>query len=275
MKIISWNINGLRAIWKKGFSGWLKNCGVDIVCLQEIKAREKDISAIKKGISEMLDNDSETTKNDSETTTIDSETTFSESIFSFAEKPGYSGVAVLSKIKPIKYEKKIGLSRFDSEGRIIISEFPNFALLNLYLPHGGRQKENLGYKLNVYKFLLDYLKKQKNKNIILIGDFNIAHTDLDLDRPKQNKNNIMFTPEEKHQIDDIVKLGFTDTFRMFHKNGGHYTWWPYFANARERNLGWRIDYCFVSRPLVPRVKNAFILPKVTGSDHCPIGIEIF
>jgi len=249
MKIISWNVNGIRAVYKRNFLGWLQKTNADIVCLQETKAQP-----------EQLTHDLIKPKN-------------YYSYFNSAVKKGYAGVAVYTKKEPLKVENKIGMKRFDIEGRMLKLEYPGFVLINLYLPHGGREKENLGYKLEVYVHLLDYLEKIKNK-IILIGDFNIAHEKIDLARPEQNKNNIMFTPEERKQIDKIIELGFTDTFRKFHKQGGHYTWWPYYANARQRNLGWRIDYVFTSKTLTPKLKKAFILSKVIGSDHCPLGIEI-
>ena len=183
-------------------------------------------------------------------------------------------MVIYTKQKLKKAEYRLGLKRFDEEGRIIVLTHMDFSLISVYLPHGGRSKENLGYKLEVYKFLVNYLKKLKDKKVIIIGDFNVAHQEIDLTRPKQNKDNIMFTPEERAQLDKIVNLGFADTFRMFHQEGEYYTWWPYFANARARNLGWRIDYCFTSKSLAPKVKKAFILPDVFGSDHCPIGLEI-
>ncbi len=142
------------------------------------------------------------------------------------------------------------------------------------MPHGGRQKENMGYKLKAFKILRKYLKNLKNKKIILAGDFNITHKEIDLARPKENKENTMFTRAERKQIEKIIKLGFFDTFRIFNKEEGNFTWWPYFFDARERNLGWRIDYIFVSQPLVRNLKNTFILKAVKGSDHCPIGIEL-
>lgn len=248
MKIISWNVNGLRAVYKRNFLDWLKNIDADIICLQEIKLQKNN-----------LPDDLANIKN-------------YNSYFNFAEKKGYSGVAVYSKQKSLKAEYKLGIKRFDNEGRMIKLEFPRFILINIYIPHGGRQKEKLDYKLDVYKYFLKYLKKIKNKKIILVGDFNIAHREIDLARPKQNQNNIMFTPEERKQIDKMIDFGFIDSFRKLNKEGGHYTWWPYFANARERNLGWRIDYAFVSKRL--KLKDAFILEKVKGSDHCPVGIEL-
>ena len=251
MKIVSWNVNGLRAIYKKGFWEWFEKIKADIVCLQETKIQEEQLSF-----------DLVRLKNYS-------------SFFNSASKKGYSGVGVFSKRNPLVVKRKLGLKRFDDEGRFLELQYPEFTLINLYLPHGGRQKENLAYKLKVYQFLFKYLQKMNKQKLILIGDFNIAHQEIDLARPKQNKNNIMFTPKEREQIDRLIDLGFTDSFRKFYKEGGHYTWWPYLANARQRNLGWRIDYAFVSKRLTPNLKKSFILSQVKGSDHCPIGIEIF
>jgi len=250
MKIISWNVNGIRAVYRKNFFKWMRKTNPDILCLQEIKAQKEQIpeELVKpKGYY---------------------------AYFNFAERKGYSGVAIYTRRKPLKIEYKLGLKRFDQEGRILKLKYPDFTLINVYLPHGGRQKENLGYKLEVYNYLFRYLKNVRSKNIILIGDFNIAHQDIDLARPRQNQNNIMFTPEERQQIDKIINLGFLDSFREFHKEGSHYTWWPYMAKARQRNLGWRIDYTFISKELTQKLKDAFILPEIMGSDHCPIGIEI-
>ena len=250
MTVISWNVNGIRAIYKKGFLSWLTKTKADIVCLQEIKAQPEQLPA------DLVRPDNY------------------HLYFNSAIKKGYAGVAIYTKEKPLKIEQEIGMKRFDQEGRMLKLEYPDFILINLYLPHGGRGKENLDYKLAVYHHLLDYLEKIKNKKLILAGDFNIAHQEIDLARPKQNRNNIMFTLDERKQIDKLIGLGFVDTFRKFHCQGGHYTWWPYFVNARERNLGWRIDYIFVSKLLALKLKRAFILSKVTGSDHCPVGAEI-
>ncbi len=250
MKILSWNVNGIRAAYKKDFSKWLTRIKADVICLQEIKAQSEQIpkDLIKpRGY---------------------------HSYFNFAEKKGYSGVAVYTKKEPLSVKNNIGFKRFDKEGRILKLQFPDFLLINLYLPYGARDKRNLGYKLKSYDYLISYLKKVKNRKIILIGDFNIAHQEIDLARPKDNRNNIMFTAEERKQIDRMIDLGFTDIFRKFNKQGGNYTWWSHRFNARERNLGWRLDYIFTSKSLTPKIKNAFILNKVTGSDHCPVGIEI-
>lgn len=250
MKILSWNVNGLRAVAKKGFFDWVKKTNSDIVCLQETKAQEKDLT------SNLLNPQGYT------------------AFFNSAVKKGYSGVAVYTKQKPLRVKKKLGMKRFDEEGRFLELQYPGFILINFYLPHGGRNKENLAYKLKVYQKIFKYLEKMKKQKLILVGDFNIAHEEIDLARPKQNKNNIMFTIEERKQLDKLLSLGFIDSFRKFHQDGGHYTWWPYFANARQRNLGWRIDYAFVSKNLTNKIKDAFILSKVKGSDHCPIGIEV-
>jgi exodeoxyribonuclease-3 len=250
MKILSWNVNGLRSVNKKGFLNWLNKSNPDILCLQEIKSQKDDLNS----------------------NLINPQDYFS--FFNSAFKKGYSGVLVYSRIKPKEIKDKLEFKQFDQEGRFLELKYPDFTLINLYLPHGGRGKEKLPYKLEVYRHLLKYLEKRKKEKLILTGDFNIAHQEIDLARPKQNKNNVMFTSEEREQIDDLLGLGFVDTFRLFDKDGGHYSWWPYFANARQRNLGWRLDYTFVNNILIKKVKNAFLLPGVQGSDHCPVGLEI-
>lgn len=250
MKIISWNINGIRAAYRNNFLTWFKRTKADIYCLQEIKAKEKDIPDKLKNITNYY------------------------TYFSFAKKKGYSGVAVFTKQKPISVKTNLGIKKFDQEGRFLQLNFLNFILINIYMPQGDRTKKNIPYKLNTYKKLITYLNKIKNKPVILIGDFNIAHTEIDLARPKDNKNNTMFTPTERQQIDKIINLGFIDSLRQFNKKGGNYTWWPYYYNARQRNLGWRIDYCFLTKKLKNKLKKAFILKNTKGSDHCPIGIEL-
>ncbi|MFZ5365981.1 MAG: exodeoxyribonuclease III [Patescibacteria group bacterium] len=251
MKIISWNVNGIRATLKSGAFEQLEPFRFDILCLQEIKTQTFQLQPSLLDSSQFLNY---------------------HVYFNSAEKKGYSGVAVYSKQKPLLVEYKLGLERFDEEGRMLKLQYSDFILINLYLPHGGRQKENLDYKLKVYDHLLKCLEKIKNKKILLIGDFNVAHQEIDLAKPEENKNNIMFTPEERKQIDRLIKLGFTDTFRKFHKEGGFYTWWLY--QLRERNIGWRIDYAFTSKSLTPKVRDVFILKEIRGSDHCPIGLTI-
>lgn len=249
MKIISWNVNGLRGIYKRNFLGNFKETNADFFCLQETKAQVNQLPAelIKpKGYY---------------------------SHFNSAVRKGYGGVAIYTKKKPLKINSKIGLKRFDEEGRFLELDYSKFILINVYLPHGGRDKSGLSYKLKAYNYFIRYLKSKINKKIILLGDFNIAHEEIDLARPKQNQNNIMFTPKERSQIDRLIKMGLSDSFRLFNKKGGHYTWWPYFANARKRNLGWRIDYIFVSKDLIANLKRATILNKIIGSDHCPVGLD--
>ena len=249
MKIISWNVNGLRSVFKKGFWNWLEKEDADIICLQEIKIDKEKLfpNFINRKGYHLYTNT--------------------------ALKKGYSGVLAYTKLKPLSVKVILGLTRFDEEGRIMELKYPDFTLINLYIPHGGRGKENLDYKLSVYKSFLKKLKHGLKKTIV-VGDFNIAHNEIDLERPNQNRNNIMFTNIERQQITDLTNLGFVDTFRKLHgEKGGNYTWWPYMRNARQRNLGWRIDYCFVSKDLVPKIKNAFMLPSVMGSDHCPVGIK--
>ena len=249
MKIISWNVNGLRSVYQKGTLK-IDQMEADILCLQEIKASKEQLSpelVSPKGYY---------------------------SYFNPAKKKGYAGTAVYSRQKPLSGEEKAGFKEFDDEGRFLKLDYPQFSLINLYLPHGGRQKEKLAYKLAAYDYLLNYLQKFKEKKVILTGDFNIAHEEIDLARPKENKNNIMFTPEERARINRLVGSGFIDSFRKFYPDKRDaYTWWPYFANARARNLGWRIDYVFVTQKLAVKLKNAFILSEVKGSDHCPVGVE--
>ena len=249
MKILSWNVNGLRSVYNNGFSEWLKMSNADVVCIQEVKAQPSQVPG-------------------------DLFTTHSYAIHvNCGKKKGYSGVAVYTRQPPLSIDNKLGLERFDEEGRMIQLQYKDLLLICLYMPHGGRTKENLPYKFEAYKRVLDHAEKIKNSNVILAGDFNIAHHDVDLARPKQNRSNVMFTRDERELIDALLSLGFTDSFRNFHEDANSYTWWPYMANARGRNLGWRIDYIFTSKSLTPQLKNAFILNDVTGSDHCPVGIE--
>ena len=250
MKILSWNVNGLRSVYRNGFLQWLKEADAEFYCLQETKAQENQLP------EELL------------------KPFGYYSYFNSASKKGYSGVAVYAKKRPLRVEKALGLARFDQEGRILKLVYPGFTLLNVYLPHGGRQKENLEYKLQVYSELFKSLNSIRDEKVFLVGDFNIAHKEIDLARPKQNRDNIMFTPEEREQIDRLIGLGFVDTYRQFHQEGGNYTWFSYLRGARERGLGWRIDYAFVSQKLKPGLTNGYIFPEVKGSDHCPIGVEL-
>ena len=253
ISIVSWNVNGLRAIYGKGFTHFIEQNNFDIVCIQEIKIDSQKLS-------ENL---------------INFKGYFS--YFSSAIRPGYSGVAVYSKIKPIKAEIGFGIPRFDDEGRVLMLDFKDFILINAYMPNGGREMQRLSYKLDFYDSFLKYLKIfiREGRKIILTGDINTAHKAIDLARPKQNEKNTGFLPQERAWIDNLVASGFIDTFRLFNKEPCNYTWWDYKTRSRERNVGWRLDYFFITNNLKKRLKNSKILTEVTGSDHCPILIELF
>ncbi len=251
MKIISWNINGIRSIFSKNeFSNILKQ-KADFYCFQELKAQDQDIPPEIHKIKNY------------------------KFYTNCGNRKGHSGVGILTNQIPLKIETEIGFKQFDNEGRFLALEYKDFTIINFYVINGGRKKENLDYKLKFYKYLLEkYLPKQKNKNLILAGDFNIAHQEIDLARPEENQNNIMFTKEERTQIDNLLSANFIDSFRHLSKEPHQYTWWAYFRDARSRNIGWRIDYCFISKSLQVKLKKAFILKDQLGSDHCPIGIEL-
>lgn len=251
MKLISWNVNGIRSVYAKGFPEWFTKESPDILCLQETKA---DISQFPQAL---MENGSH------------------EIIHSSAIKKGYSGVATFSREKFLD-TKKIDIHEYDSEGRVLIHEFEKFFLLNCYFPNGQRTLERVPFKLDFSeKILLRIQELRKKKPVIITGDFNTAHTELDLANPKSNKKNTGFLPEERAWMDRFVASGMVDVFRKLHPNEpGHYTWWSNFAGARDRNIGWRIDYFFVSEDLAPKVTRADILPHVRGSDHCPVLIEL-
>jgi exodeoxyribonuclease-3 len=252
LRILSWNVNGIRAIVKKGFLDWLRKADCDILCIQETKTDEQHIPDELKRIPG----------------------------YSFhhagAQQKGYSGVAVLSKLKTKVIQQGFGIKRFDKEGRTIIADYGEFLLFNVYFPNGKMSKERLRYKIGFYNAFLEYITRlaKQNKRLIICGDVNTAHGDVDLARPRENEKISGFLPEERAWIDKLIAHGFVDTFRLFNREGEHYTWWDYRTKARERNIGWRIDYFFISRNLKKSLKSAFILNDVMGSDHCPIGIEI-
>ncbi len=252
MKIISWNVNGIRAIEKKGFLQWLQKVQPDILCVQETKCHPDQLS------------DSLLKPQGYET------------FWSSAEKKGYSGVSVFTRIKPKKVTTVIGNKEFDREGRNLIIDFGDVVLLNIYFPNGGQGNKRVDYKLAFYDHFLKYVEniKKSGKHIIITGDLNTAHQEIDLARPKENVRNTGFLPQERTWVTKFLSKGYVDTFRHFHPEGGHYTWWDYFTKARERNVGWRIDYFFVNQCLLPRVEQAYILNDVMGSDHCPIGLDI-
>jgi len=263
MKIISWNVNGIRAVHKKGlFLPFIQKYNPDILCLQETKA-EKNQSEID--LPEYTE------------------------YWNSAEKKGYSGTAIFTKEKPIsvtldlpeKIVKKYKIENDEygnpnKEGRVLCAEYKNFYLVNVYTPNAKDDLSRLQLRHKKWDpAFLEYVKLlEKNKPVIFCGDLNVAHTENDLARPKENVGNKGFTDEEREGIDKIIANGFVDTFRMFTQDNGHYTWWSHFAQARTRNVGWRIDYFFVSKKLEKRIKEAKILPEVLGSDHCPVMIEL-
>lgn len=252
MKIISWNVNGIRAISKKGFLDWFQKESPDILCLQETKANV-----------DQLDNNLVNVNN-------------YFSYFNSAEKKGYSGVAVYTKQEPISVSTSINNKKFETEGRILILEFKKFTLLNIYFPNGQMSDERLKYKMEFYDAVLDYCEKLKKQNINLIicGDYNTAHNEIDLKNPKANSERSGFLRIERDWIDKFIAHGYIDTFRYFYPDEIKYSWWSYRFNARKNNAGWRIDYFFVNKNFIKQIKSAEIYNDVMGSDHCPVSIEI-
>lgn len=250
IKIMSWNVAGLRGIWKKDFPQYITETNPDILCLQEIKAMEDQLDDEIKNFNGY------------------------HSEFCSAERKGYSGVAVYSKQKPNFVKQGLGNPYFDSEGRLIRTDFNEFTIYNVYFPNGGRGPERVKYKLDFYNELFFQVEKhrKKQKNIIVCGDYNTAHKEIDLARPKENEMNSGFLPEERIWIDTIENLGYVDIFREFSKEPGQYTYWDNYTMAREKNIGWRIDYFFVTKEMKKFIIDAKIHMEVKGSDHCPIQI---
>lgn len=252
IKIYSWNVNGIRAAHRKGFLDWMNETKPDVLFLQEVKALPEQLP------EEIL------------------KVKGYEFHVHAAKRKGYSGVAAYTRVKPEKVIMGIGNDEFDDEGRAIFLEYKDFILVNCYFPNGGRGPERVRYKLDFYDELFFFLQKKYygKKGVIVTGDYNTAHKEIDLARPKENVMNSGFLPEERAWIDNIINLGYTDVFRNFNEGPGHYTYWDQVTRARERNVGWRIDYFMVSNDFVKRVKNTVILPDVQGSDHCPIMLEL-
>lgn len=249
MKLISWNVNGLRAVLKKNFLEYLATEKPDVLCLQETKCGPDDV--------EQLWPVKYTTH------------------WNSADKKGYSGTAIFTKERPLKITPHLGMAEHDKEGRVLTAEFTDFFLVNVYVPNSKRELTRLPYRQQWDRDFLRFVKKlEKRKPVIFCGDLNVAHTEIDLANPKANVKNHGFTPEERAGFSAFVSAGFVDTFREFEKAGGHYTWWSQMGGARGRNVGWRLDYFLVSAALRPRLKHAFIRPKIMGSDHCPVGIEL-
>ncbi len=253
MKIISWNVNGIRAVMNKDFIAQMKAHNADVLCVQETKAQDSQvIEALKE---------------------FDGYHIYMTS----AQRKGYSGTAVLSKTQPLSVNYGIGIDAHDTEGRVVCAEYSDFYLVNVYVPNSGSELLRLDYRQEWDKAFFDYLKNlEAQKPVIVCGDFNVAHSEIDLARPKANYNKSAgYMQQEIDGMDRYTKGGFIDTFRFFYPDKTEaYSWWSYRAGARAKNIGWRIDYFLASESLKDKLKSAFILPEVVGSDHCPIGIEI-
>ena len=249
MKLISWNVNGLRAIYKKDFETIFKTLDADIFCIQETKMQEGQLDISFDGYN---------------------------NYFNFAERKGYSGTAIFTKTIPENVTYGIGIDEHDHEGRVITLEFKDFFLVNCYTPNSGRELARLGYRMDWEDDFRNYLKKlDKKKPVILCGDLNVAYKEIDLKNPKTNRHNAGFTDEERGKMTILLDNGFTDSFRkLYPEKENAYTWWSYMGNARERNIGWRIDYFIVSNRFVKSIKDAMIFPEIMGSDHCPVGLEV-
>ena len=250
MKIISWNVNGIRAVIKKGFYEFLNEYKPDIICIQETKAHKDQVNI-------ELDN-------------------YPYQYWNSAQKKGYSGVAIFSKVEPLKVENDMNIKKHDLEGRVITLEFSKYYLVTVYTPNSKRDLSRLDYRYNEWdKDFLKFLKKlEEKKPVIFCGDLNAAHTEIDLKNPKTNHKNAGFTKEEREGFTNYINNGFIDTFREFTKEGGHYTWWSYMFQARKKDIGWRIDYFCISKILRKILINSTILKTILGSDHCPIMIEL-
>jgi exodeoxyribonuclease-3 len=249
VKLISWNVNGLRSVLRKNFLEYLAAEEPDVLCLQETKATPDEVEQLWPATY----------------------TTY----WNTAQKKGYSGTVIFTKERPLKTKCGIGIDVHDNEGRVITAEYAEYFLVNVYTPNSKRELTRLAYRQEWDRDFLAYLKKlERRKPVVFCGDLNVAHTEIDLANPKANVKNHGFTPEERAGFSALVKAGFVDTFREFEKGGGHYTWWSPMGGARSRNVGWRLDYFLVSAGFRPRLKRAFIHAQTGGSDHCPVGIEL-
>ena len=252
MKLFSWNVNGVRAIEKKGFLDWLSSASPDVLCIQETKAKFEQLPDTLQNIDGYF------------------------SYWHSAEKLGYSGVATFSKKEPLHVQYGLGIDKYDKEGRVLITEFDNFLLYNIYFPNGQKDEIRLQYKLDFYDDLLEIIDDQvaSGNNVIVAGDWNTAHKEIDLANPKANANYSGFMPVERAQLDTYVDHGYVDSFRLFHDEPDRYSWWTYRFGARQRNIGWRIDYFFTNQEFADNISDADIHEDVMGSDHCPVSIEL-
>ncbi len=248
MKLISWNVNGIRAAYRKGFNEFFDDVNADIFCIQETKMQEGQLDLTKGGYHVYLNS---------------------------AERKGYSGTAVWTKTEPISVTRGIGIEEHDTEGRVLTLEYDNFYLVNVYTPNSKRELERLDYRVVWETEFRNYLQElRKRKPIILCGDLNVAHKELDVKNDKANRGCAGFTDEERRELENLLNLKYIDTYRHFYPEKEKYSWWSYFGKAREKNVGWRIDYFIVSNELKDNLKDAYIFDNIYGSDHCPVGLEL-
>lgn len=249
MKLISWNVNGIRACLRKGFEKFFKEIDADIFCIQETKCQPEQVNLEFEGYT---------------------------SFWNSAEKKGYSGTAIFTRIKPEKVTYGIGIEEHDKEGRVITLEFNEFYMVNIYTPNSKRELERLEYRQIWEDEIRNYLLTlNKNKPVIMCGDLNVAHKEIDLKNPKTNRHNAGFTDEERNKMTELLESGFIDTFRyLYPLKENAYSWWSYMGKAREKNVGWRIDYFIASKSIENKIKQATIYSDILGSDHCPVGLEI-
>ncbi len=252
MRIVSWNVNGLRASIKSGFLESFRRINPDILGIQETKLQEDKIPVELEELSEYY------------------------TYWSHAERKGYSGTALFTRIKPLNVTFSIGDPKFDTEGRTIVAEYEDFYLFNIYFPNGQMNEDRLRYKLDFYDQCLETFEalRKTGKHVMIMGDYNTAHKPIDLKHPKANEKYSGFLPIERAWLDKFVSKGYVDTFRHFDDRAEQYSWWSYMRQARANNVGWRIDYVFVNKEILERVTNAFIMQAIMGSDHCPVGVEV-
>jgi len=250
MKITTWNVNGYRAVRAKGALDWVRDHQPDILCLQEVKVQLGQLNDDLRNLPDYL------------------------SIWNPATRPGYSGVASFFRTEPLGFQLEMGEERFDIEGRIIYSRHPGFILFNVYFPNGQRGQDRLGYKMDFYAALLAWCNRlhAAGEQIVITGDFNTAHREIDLAHPKQNETNSGFLPEERAWIDRYLENGFVDAYRHIYPERVEYTWWTYRVGARDRNVGWRLDYFLISPGLMDKIVDVVVHKEITGSDHCPVSL---
>ncbi|MBC8509044.1 MAG: exodeoxyribonuclease III [Anaerolineales bacterium] len=253
MRITTWNVNGLRAALRKGAADWWDTYNPDVLCLQEIRARPDQITEEQRAPLERV-----------------------HAEWNSAQKPGYSGVATFCQIEPLESRKGMGEERFDNEGRVVQTRFEEFTLFNIYFPNGSRDHSRVDYKLEFYAHLLDLVDSlhAAGEQIIICGDFNTSHQEIDLKNHRQNKKSTGFLPEERAWVDKYLEHGFGDAFRVLYPEREQYTWWSNWGNARQNNTGWRLDYFLVSESLMARVQDVIIHDDVLGSDHCPVTLIV-